>query len=84
MCHLRRNKSFVTKALRKPIMTNSRLENIYNKQRSHVNWVNNKNKDNNFSVTLLRKVKQGNFNNIDIISVSDNKKVLENNLIVFQ
>ena len=44
MCHLKRNKSFVTKALRKTIMTNFRLKNIYNKQRSHVNWDNKKNK----------------------------------------
>ena len=47
---------FMTKALRKAIMTRSRLKNIYNKKRSYDNWDKYK-KQKNFYVTLLRKTK---------------------------
>ena len=63
----------MTKALRKAIMTRSRLKNIYNKKRSYDNWDKYK-KQRNFCVKLLRKTKQDYFNNIDIKSVSDTKK----------
>ena len=63
----------MTKALRKAIMTRSRLKNIYNKKRSYENWDKYK-KQRNFCVKLLRKTKQDYFNNIDIESVSDTKK----------
>ena len=63
----------MTKALRKAIMTRSRLKNIYNKKRSYDNWDKYK-KQRNFCMKLLRKTKQDYFNNIDIKSVSDNKK----------
>ena len=63
----------MTKALRKAIMTRSRLKNIYNKKRSYENWDKYK-KQRNFCVKLLRKTKQDYFNNIDIKSVSDTKK----------
>ena len=54
-------------------MTRSRLENIYNKKRSYDNWDKYK-KQRNFSVKLLRKIKQDYFNKTDIKSVSDTKK----------
>ena len=62
----------MTKALRKAIMTRSRLKNIYNKKRSYDNWDKYK-KQRNFCVKLLRKTKQDYFNNIDIKSASDTK-----------
>ena len=64
---------FMTKALRKAIMTRSSLKNIYNKKGSYENWGKYK-KQINFCVKLLRKTKQDYFNNIDIKSVSDTKK----------
>ena len=65
--HLRFNHSpFMTKALRKAIMTRSRLKNIYNKKRSYDNWDKYK-KQRNFCVKLLRKTKQDYFNKTDII-----------------
>ena len=63
----------MTKALRKAIMTRSRLKNIYNKKRSYDNWDKYK-KQRNFCVKLLRKTKQDYFNNIDIKNVSGTKK----------
>ena len=60
---------FMTKALRKAIMTRSRLKKIYNKKRSYDNWDKYK-KQRNFCVKLFRKTKQDYFNNIDIKSVS--------------
>ena len=62
----------MTKALRKALMTRSRLKNIYNKKRSYDSWDKYK-KQRTFCVKLLRKTKQDYFNNIDIKSVSDNK-----------
>ena len=64
----------MTKALRKAIMTLSRLKNIYNKKRSFENW-DKYEKQRNFYVKLLRKTNQNYFNNIDIKSVSDTKKI---------
>ena len=67
----------MTKALRKAIMTRSRLKNMYNKKRSYDNWdkyKKQKKKQQNFCVKLLRKTKQDYFNNIDINSVSDTKE----------
>ena len=64
----------MTKALRKAIMTRSKLKNIYTKKRSNENWDKYK-KQRNFCVKLLRKTKQDYFNNIDIKSVSDTKKI---------
>ena len=63
----------MTKALRKAIMTRSRLKNIYNKKRSYDNWDKYK-KQRNFCMKLLRKTKQDYFNNIDIKNVSNTKK----------
>ena len=33
------NSAFVTKGLRKAIMKRSKLKNLFNKQRTHKNWV---------------------------------------------
>ena len=68
----------MTKALRKAIVKRSRLENIYNKKRSYENWDKYK-KHINFCVKPLHKIKQDYFNNIDIKSVCETKKILENN-----
>ena len=40
------NSTFVTKGLRKAIMKRSRLKNLFNKQRTHENWVNYKMQEN--------------------------------------
>ena len=40
------NSAFVTKGLRKAIMKRSRLKNLFNKQRTHENWVNYKMQEN--------------------------------------
>ena len=58
----------MTKALRKAIMTRSRL-----KKRSYGNW-NKYKKQRNVCMELLRKTKQDYFNNIGIKSISDTKK----------
>ena len=67
------HRPLMTKTLRKAIMTRSRLKNICNKKRSYDNWDKYK-KQRNICVKLLRKTKQGYFNNIDIKSVIDIKK----------
>ena len=64
---------FTTKALRKFVMTPSRLKNI-NKKRSYDNWDKYK-KKRNFCVKLLCKTKQNYFSNIDIKSASHTKKL---------
>ena len=63
---------FMTKALRKAVMTRSRHKNIYNKKRYYDNW-NKYKKQTNFCIKFPRKTKEDYFNNIDITSVSDNK-----------
>ena len=55
-------------------MTRSRLKNIHNTKRSYDHWDKYK-KQRNFCVKLLRKTKQDYFNNINIKSVSDTKKI---------
>ena len=65
--------SFMTKALRKAIMTCCRLKNICNKKRSYYDWDKYK-KQRNFCVKPLCKTKQDYFNNIDIKSVNNTKK----------
>ena len=64
----------MTKGLRRAIMTCSRLKNIHNKKRSYDNW-NKYKKQRNFSVKFLRRTKLDYFNNIDIKSFSDTKKL---------
>ena len=67
------NSPFMSKALRKAIMHRTKLKNIYNKQRTDVNWENNK-KQRNFCVTLLRRIKNHYFQNLNVKDLSDNKK----------
>ena len=69
----------MTKALRKAIMTRSRLKNAYLKNRNSENWENYK-KQRNFSTNLLKKTKSENFRKLNIKGLNDNKhKVLEKN-----
>ena len=63
----------MTKSLRKAIMLRSRLKNNLNKQRSDENWDNYK-KQRNFCVKLLRQTKEKYFSDINVKSISDNKK----------
>ena len=54
-------------------MRRSKLKNDYNKCRNYENW-NNYKKQRNFCVKLLRKTKSEYFRNLDVKSLSDNKK----------
>ena len=65
--------AFMIKSLRKAIMLRSRLKNNLNKQRSDENWDNYK-KQMNFSVKLPRKTKEKYFSDINVKSISDNKR----------
>ena len=67
------NNAFMTKSLRKAIMLRSRLKNNFNKQRYDENWDNYK-KQKNFCVKLLRQTKEKYFSDINVRSISDNKK----------
>ena len=67
------NAPFMTKTLSKAIMTRSRLRNRYLKNPT----TNNKaiyNKQRNFCVNLLRRVKKDYYNNLDQNLITDNKK----------
>ena len=66
------NNPFMNKALRKTIMTRSRLKNKFNKNSSAKNW-NSYKKQRNFCLKLLRQTKEKFFNNINIKKVPDNK-----------
>ena len=63
----------MTKALRKAVMTRSRLKNIYLKHQNTTNW-NNYKYQLNFSTNLLRKTKFNYFRNLNVKDLSDNKK----------
>ena len=67
------NNAFMTKSLRKAIMLRSKLKNNFNKQRSDGNWDNYK-KQRNFCVKLLHQTKEKYFSDINVKSISDNKK----------
>ena len=67
------NNAFMTKSLKKAIMLRSRLKNNFNKQRSDENWDNYK-KQRNFCVKLLHQTKEKYFSDINVKSISDNKK----------
>ena len=89
------NHQFINKALRKAIMTRSRLKNIYLKTRNNENWDKYK-KQRNFCTNLLRKTKNDYFRCLNIKDLNDNKKfwkkvkpflsdkVLENNNIILK
>ena len=66
------NNLFMNNALRKAIMTRSRLKNKFNKNSSAKNW-NSYKKQRNFCLKLLlRQTKEKYFNNINVKKVSDN------------
>ena len=65
--------AFINKALRKAIMTRSRLKYKFNKNSSAKNW-NSYEKQRNFCLKFLRQTKEKDFNSINIKKVSDNKK----------
>ena len=66
------NNAFMTKELRKKIMLQSKLKNIFNKERNHINWCNYKCQRNR-CLSVLRKTKKEYFNILNIKQVSDNK-----------
>ena len=67
------NHKFMTKALRKAIMTRSRLKSIYLKNQNTTNW-NNCKSQRNFCTNLLRKTRRDYFRNLNIRELNDNKK----------
>ena len=67
------NNASMTKSLRKAIMLKSRLKNNFNKKRSDENWENYK-KQWNFCVKLPRQTNEKYFSDINVKSISDNKK----------
>ena len=67
------NHEFMTKALRKAIMTRSRLKSIYLKNQNTTNW-NNYKSQRNFCTNLLRKTKRDYFRNLNMRELNDNKK----------
>ena len=68
------NNAFMTKSIRKAIMLRSRLKRNFNKKRSDENWDNYK-KQRNFCVKLHRETKEKYFSDINVKSISDNKKL---------
>ena len=67
------NHQFMTKALRKAIMTRSRLKNENLKIRDSKNWENYK-KQRHFFANLLKKTKSEYFRNLNIKDLINNKK----------
>ena len=67
------NNAFMTIFLGKVIMHRSRLKNNFNKQSSNENWDGYK-KQRNFCVKLLRQTKEKYFSDINVKSISENKK----------
>ena len=63
----------MTKSLRKTIMLRSRLKKNFSKKRSDENWDNYK-KHRNFCVKLLCQTKEKYFSDINVKSISENKK----------
>ena len=68
------NNVFMTKSLRKVIMLRTRLKNYFNRKRSDENWDSYKNKR-ILCVKLLRQTKEKYLNDINVKSISDNKKI---------
>ena len=66
------NAPFMTKALSKAIMTRSRLRNNYLKNPSNINK-SKYNRQRNFSVNLLRRVKKEYYNNLNPKFITNNK-----------
>ena len=63
----------MNKALAKAVMTRSRLRNVFLKNPNEVNKL-NFTKYRNFCTNLFRKEKKRFYSNIDIKSITDNKK----------
>ena len=68
------NHEFMTKALRKAIMTRSKLKNVYLENQNTTNW-NNFKYQRNFCTNLLRKAKFDYFHNL---TVKDLKTIIKN------
>ena len=68
---------FMTKELNKVTMTRSRLHNKYLKEKSADSKI-VYDKQRNYSVNLLRRTKKNYFPNINISSITDNKKLWKN------
>ena len=66
------------KMLRQAIMKRSRLKNLFNKQRTHENWVNCKMQQNH-CVNLLKKTKKNHFTNLNIKGITDSKTFWKTN-----
>ena len=64
----------MTRTLRKATMLRSRLKNNFNKERPDENWQNYNNQG-NFCVKLLGQTKEKCFNDINVKSISENKKL---------
>ena len=70
---LRFNESaFMTKKLRKEIMTRSKLKNNFNMNRNHENWCKYKTQR-NYWLNLLRKSKKQYLSNLNVNDVTDSK-----------
>ena len=67
--------SFITKEVRKAIMTRSRLRNKFLRTKSQ-EYKQAYNKQRNLCVTMVRKAKKYYFNNLNVRNITDNK-VLE-------
>ena len=80
----------MNKALRKAIMTRSRLKNKFNENSSAKNWNSYKTQI-NFCLKVLHQTKEKYFNNINVTKVPDNKtfrksvkSLLSNNILLVQ
>ena len=72
--YLRANQGrFMTKNLQKAIMKRSRLRNKFLSNRTEMSRKEYK-KQRNFCVNLLKRAKKGHFANLDVNSISYNKK----------
>ena len=67
----------MVKSLRKAVMLRSKLKNNFNKKRSDEHWDNFK-KQINLYVKLLCQTKEKYFSDINVKSISDNKKFWKN------
>ena len=68
-----KNKTFITKELRKEIMKRSKLKNLFSKNKNQENWCKYKTQR-NYCVKLLHKTKKQYYKNLDIKEVTDKKK----------
>ena len=66
------NNPFMTKDLRKQIMVQFKLRNIFNKNRNYKDWCKSK-RQRNLCLNLLRKTKKSFYKTLDVKQVSDNK-----------